>query len=294
MIKIISISLNAFIPNAWDHLVTQSVYEPEIYFNMRERLITEDEIKETSKYCESFVEKVCRSTSLKAMHYLRFEELIPFLKSPCDARDAASIFKGISPYSKSIKKRLEVCSGKETLEIKSPLPSDIDPKLVNTLVKPRDLLKKTIEGKDKCGVCLLAYTVVIEEMTKLETAFIVDQRKMDLILNLASLYCGALSDPHLKDFVNDQSVKIYEAMAEVIANRNASSYSSALSRLADCLVYKRDKLGLKNIIMLALNKPELKGEIDNSILESLTYDFVEAIKISDYPQDQLYSFHYSF
>ena len=288
--------MNVFVPNIWDHMVTQSLYEPEIFFPMKDKYASEEETKAALEYCRNFVDKICSGTNLKLLHYLAFNELLVFLSNPSDAMDAESVAKNITPYLKMVEppsfykdKELFVCEPPVT----DPLMSLIEKKALQNrcleMVKPRDLISKTIEGKAVDPSCGKPYSEMLSFMKTIDYSFIVEQEKIDLILDLAVLSWAAFdafSDSlrRASFLLNDNSAIFYKTLTSIVAKEDDSSFENALVGLLSVLTCKRDATGIKNLILLShkLIKPE-----EMKVFANLTLELAEAVKMSNYPKGLL-------
>lgn len=287
--KVLSMALNAFIPNIWDHMVGPSLYDPEIYFPMREKFETPREIKAALEYCRSFDEKICLGTNLKLMNYVRFEELVVFLVKPSDAMDAESVARDISPYQKFTSAH-PLTADKELIPYDPPagdlILSNIDPKIIQNrktgLVRPRDLCANKIEGKPGDATALAK---AIDFLKMVDTAFLVEREKLDLLLDISNLGWDAYDSMqnYLKKagyIINDKSQNMYKVLSGVVAKKDQQSFADSLTQILSAVMCRRDIPGVRNAILLLYGM--LKKE-DMRLLANLDYDLVEAIKASSYP-----------
>ncbi len=302
--KVMSMALNAFLPNIWDHVVTPSLFESNVFFPMKDpKLMSLDELKATLSYCKSFEEKVCSNTPLKFLNYLRFSEYVEFLAKPSDFSDALGVARGVSPYAKPTGEQKTLYGGKEPLPV-SPLAEgesfggisseDFKARL-DLIIKPTEL--QQTEGRTVDGPSSKPLEQVNEFMGRLETQFIVEREKMDFLLDLAALSWETLSRFRgplevLGFLLNDTSAAVYEAICEVVANRSPATMNRALLALSDILVYKRDKYALKTLTILVLD-PEADPDpyLSAQALSTMTPDMARAVSLAQYPyQDLLYDF----
>lgn len=290
--KVISLALNTFVPNIWDHVVTQSLYEPEIYFPMRKQISTPEEIEAAMAYCKNFSDKTCMETSLKLLNYLRFNELVVFLNKPSDAADAGTVATNVTPYVKSLP--FPVWIQKELFEYDTPADdytiAAMDPLFLKArcgmCVKPRELYAKVIEGKNIDPISLKPYTEVMDFMKKLEIAFIQEQEKLDFLLDVAVVNWNGYEGfknvlAKAAYLIKDNSFVLYKAIPIILAKKDKISFSEGLTMLISSLTIKRDVIGLRNVILHANNflPPEEIKSFGN-----ISVDVANGIKLSMYPK----------
>ncbi len=297
MYKILSLALNTFVPNLWDHAVTPSLYEPEIYYCMKSRFESEAEYKAALDYCRGFVDKICSGTNLKLLHYLSFKELEVFLLNPSDNDDADSVAKNITPYRK-LQEPHPMCGDKEVFPCE-PTSGDyfisaLDPKIVQNrhaaMVRPRDLTSKAMEGKGIDSVSGRPYSEVLALMSRFESYFILEQEKTDLLLDMSVINWDAYAASReilekAAYMPTESAAELYVALAGVVAKKTGPAFESALGALTNSICCKRDATGLKNIVLLAhrlIRKENMK------VFANLSLELVEAIKVSEYPKGLLY------
>ena len=297
MYKILSLALNTFVPNKWDYAVTPSLYEPEIYFPMKERFDDEKDLKAALEYCRTFVDKICSNTNLKLLHYLSYNEFVVFLSNPSDAYDAESVAKNVTPYQKVLDAYF-MGKDRETYACDIPINdyilSTMDQKLVQgrktAVVKPRELEAKTIEGKIVDSISSRPFVEVVAMMKMIDSYFIIEQEKLGLILDMAPLNWDAIDS--LKDslrkaacLIDDNSSVICKAILGIIAKKGVTTFADSLVTLIKTISCRRDVLGLKSLILLAHGfvKPE-----NVRVFANLSLELAEAVKASEFPKDLMY------
>ena len=286
MCKVISLALNAFVPNAWEHSVVPSFYNKDIYFLFKKNYETKDEIKAALEYCQGFVKKICEGTDLKLVNYITFKELIYFLENPSDEMDAA-IFKGISPYSKS---QSTLFSDKEAFEY-SPPENDLilsaTDKKTRRLLKPKDFTDEQLAGKSTDIVSSQPCATAFSFMKMIEVAFVGEWEKLNLFLDFAVMNWEAfhLLEECFKNteyLLNEKSFELYRTIAEVVAKKE-EAFVNALETLLKHSVYRQDVVCLKTLILMF--RKVSTNERGPKIVKKVSYELVEAVKESDYRKE---------
>jgi hypothetical protein len=285
--KVISLALNAFIPNAWEYNVIPSFYDKDIYFSFKDKYDTKDEVNAALGYCEGFVRKICEGTDLKLVNYITFKELIPFLENPSDEIDTAG-FKGMSPYAKV---QSSIYSDKEAFEY-SPSENDLITSTMDKkqrrLLKPKDFTDEQLAGKSTDVVSSQPCAAAFSFMKMIEVAFVSEWEKLNLLLDLAVINWEAFYSleecfKNTEYQLNEKSFELYRAIAEVVAGNEVQAFANALEVLLKYSAYRQDVVCLKTLILIFRGIPA--NERDLKILTKMSYELVEAVKESDYPRE---------
>lgn len=286
----ISLALNAFVPNTWDYKVIPSLYEKDIYFPLKRKYDTQEETKAALDYCVEFAEKVCKGTKLRLVNYVTFKELVPFLENPSDETDAAAM-KGISPYAKP---DADLFADKETFEYSIPegdlILASVERKNIEgrRLVKPRELTEEQLANKPNDTVSSQPCGAAFNFMRNLETALVAEWEKLNLLLDVAVMNWEAFFSlqecfKNTEYQLSSQSFELYKALAEIVAGNDLQSFAGALETLLRHAVYRRDVACLKALMLIF--RGVSAGDREWKVLTKMDCELVEAVKESEYPRE---------
>lgn len=279
VLKVLSIALNAFVPNILDYKMVPSLFDLDIFFKFEDNYDVNEETDKALEYCKNFVEKVCRNTNFKLLDYISFQEFIPFLSNPLDEVDAESVVKNISPY-KALKEPISMedykgidYKSEENDHILLSLDS-ID--LSNRKgIFPKDLVDINENSIDP--VTNKSYIKTIELMKILESGFVYEWEKLDLLLDLASMNWDACSKhkkalENVQYYRNDNSDEIYRCLLNIRAKINLDT---ALEKLLNHVLIKKDVIYVKTLLLKQFNIHNEKK--DKIILEGMSDELINAL-----------------
>ena len=291
MCKLLSLTLNAFVPNLWEYVVTPSLYDPLIYFPMKPKFDNPADAKAAQDYCHDFVEKVCMGTELKLMNYLSFHEFVVFLSSPSDAQDALTVAANLSPYTKLTDPN-PLRENKELFEdqlhptdgLLYGVNAELLKRRIGCTVKPRDLTSKAVGANSKDAFSGLSLLDVATFMQKLEFALFAEVEKLDLLLDLAGNGWTAFEalKPGLQKLgylLSDLSTSVYKSFALIAEHRDRPTFAEGISGLLTAAGHRRDLRCFQNIFLLAYN---LATPEDIKTFANFSFDLAQAIKLSRY------------
>ena len=260
-----------------------SLFDLDIFFKFEDNYDVNEETDKALEYCKNFVEKVCRNTNFKLLDYISFQEFIPFLSNPLDEVDAESVVKNISPY-KALKEPISMedykgidYKSEENDHILLSLDS-ID--LSNRKgIFPKDLVD--INENSIAPVTNKSYIKTIELMKILESGFVYEWEKLDLLLDLASMNWDACSKrkralENAQYYLSDNSEEIARCILNIRATKNLDTL---LEQLLNHVLIKKDVTCVKTLLLKQWNIHDEKK--DDIILKGMSYELIKALNDTD-------------
>ena len=192
---------------------------------MKKHIESKEELKTLLKYCTDFETTVVKQTNLKLVNYTSFKDFFLYLGMPNDAIDAENIFKDVSPYQSENTKITDDIFPFETdkddhfLEYIGP---DVIKKRQKTCWKPSDFSKEMADQDIRDPISQEPMKKVIDFMEKIESWFVIQHEKLDIILELASQQWDTFDKMvdllkvigFIKD---DNSSNVYKALANIVS-----------------------------------------------------------------------------
>ncbi len=306
--KVLSLALNANIANTVDHNIVPSIYSKSIFFEFKKTYDNKKDLAAALDYCKNFGQKICMNTDLKLLNYLTFSEFQSFLSQPNDIMDAETVASNASPYCYA-----SYSGGKETFEYKSaaddPFADFIGreelKKRVVASIKPVEFLSDEFKNSAEDWVSGQATQDAVHFVQFIENTLVVEQEKMDFLLDLALLHWDAFDKymPVLQAvnyMKNENSPGVYKAAVEAASLRKSildwkAEYitkktpfsSSAMNALFPFLPKRANEALIQAIVLLAHGVITPATIKDLAAKYGLEQELVQGFFISGYPSELL-------
>ena len=216
--------MNVNIVNPVEAGFVPSIYTKGIYHEVKKRYESKEELKQLLDYCTTFEQRICMTTDLKLLNYLNFSEYYSFLSQPNDVMDAETVIAGLSPYdfwkAKPASRPYSYEPQKGDIFMESIPEKDIERRKQNSCL-PVELSDQDIQSNVEDPIALLPTQTVNKFMQLIETYFVVEYEKLDLLLDLALVHWSAfdsMSNLIIKaGFAkDDNAITVYKAVANVL------------------------------------------------------------------------------
>lgn len=300
-----SLALNVNIANTLDHNIVPSVFSKEVFFNFKETYDNKEELKGAIQYCKDFASGVCMRTDLKLINYLVFNEYELFLSSPNDVLDAESVARGMSPYDCK-----QYTGNKPTFPYELPKDDPFMKELKDNIedrkkacVKPVEFLKDEFAKAEEDPISRQTVAEVDKFMQFIEKLFVIEQEKLDFLLDIALLQWNAFDKvtPILKKsgyIKNDSTISAYKSLIEAaslrktihewkidyIGKKTSTFYSSILDPLFSFSTGRVQKESLIQAIVYLAHGVIIPSTIKElASVYGLDYSLINTFFISGYP-----------
>jgi len=209
LFKILSLALNANATNAFDEILFHSWHKKDLYYQFKDNYENKQDLQKAIDYCEHFYDNVKSHNSYIARKFNAIKPMQEYLESSIDACYIdVCIAYCTSPYwtyycqdekQRNRQRELSYIALKDDPFVDYITKDLLDQRQIffckSTEIKDAEEAKKTMQD-DKNQLVIdpvskRPFNEVEKLLTKIETYFVMEQEKLDFLLDIALLQWGA-------------------------------------------------------------------------------------------------------